>query len=74
MVTSARKWRVWATSVVVGVLVHFVGPNVSVAGMSTVNGKPGFFPDKVNNQQALENRGLAGVLKSGTATGAVCCC
>ena len=31
MLTSARKWKVWATSVVVGVLVCFVGPTLSWA-------------------------------------------
>ena len=31
MLTSARKWRVWATSVVVGVLVCLAGPTLSWA-------------------------------------------
>ena len=65
MLISARKWKVWATSVVVGVVVCLVGPTLSWG--VTVNGKIGL-ADKANNQPTLKIQ-ITGVLKPGTATG-----
>ena len=57
MLTSCRRWKFWATSVVAGVLVCFVGPTLSWA----VNIGGRVVPvDQTNNQPSLNIQKIFG--------------